>query len=270
MTWQSPPPHYTTTYIHLSWDCCADLLWWESFTPQWIGQCFLTLAILMQPSITVTLDTSGMRGCGGIHQEQRFQFTWSRDWHPVHITAKELVPIVLAAILWGNKWQGQAVIFQCDNQAVIHCIKAHTSKNPVAMKLLRCLFMLAATHDFYPLATHIAGIDNGPAEALSRDMLSTFHHQVPLANPQATEIPHKVTALFQQPAMDWTSPSWRRVSWIPGGGFSGIHAQGLQGRTEALLQILPASQNASTPRFRATAHDVCYILRTKPLSLANN
>jgi hypothetical protein len=203
-------------HIHLFRDCRADLLWWESFAPQWNGQCFLAPAILMQPSSTVTSDASGTWGCGGIYQEQWFQFTWSKDWHPVHITAKELVPIVLAAILWGNKWQGQAVLFQCDNQAVVHCIKAHTSKDPLVMQLLRCLFMLAATHNFYPLATHIAGIDNGPADALSRDMLSTFHHQVPLANPQATAIPHKVTALFQQPAMDWISPSWRRVfmdSW---------------------------------------------------------
>ena len=34
------------------------------------------------------------------------------------ITLKELVPIVLAAAIWGKQWNGKTVLAQCDNAAV--------------------------------------------------------------------------------------------------------------------------------------------------------
>lgn len=41
-------------------------------------------------------------GCGVFaHDFCWFQLQWPQDWCAIHITAKELVPIVLAAALWG-------------------------------------------------------------------------------------------------------------------------------------------------------------------------
>ena len=117
----------------------------------------------------------------------------------------------IAAILWGNQWQGQAVIFKCDNQSVVYCIESHTCKDPLVMQLLRCLFMLAGCYDFYPLSTHIARSLNGPADALSHNILPSFHLQAPHANSRPVTIPPQVAALFQQPSVDWISPSWRAL-----------------------------------------------------------
>ncbi len=32
---------------------------------------------------------------------------------------KELLPIIVAATLWGQKWEGVSVLCHCDNQAVV-------------------------------------------------------------------------------------------------------------------------------------------------------
>lgn len=35
------------------------------------------------------------------------------------IAHKELIPIVMAAFIWGRSWQGKIVLFWCDNEAVV-------------------------------------------------------------------------------------------------------------------------------------------------------
>lgn len=132
--------------------------------------------------------------------------------------AKELAPIVLATLLWGHHWAGKAVLFCCDNQAIIYSIQSYSSKEPLVMHLLRCLFMLAACLDFHPMAKHIAGGDNGPADSLSCNFLSSFT-QAPAASQLGTPIPPALAALFQHPGMDWTSAAWRQqflASWQKG------------------------------------------------------
>ena len=54
------------------------------------------------PSITVTSDASGTWGCGAFVGNQWFQLAWLSSWLDIHITAKELVPIVLAGMIWGS------------------------------------------------------------------------------------------------------------------------------------------------------------------------
>ena len=47
-------------------------------------------------------DASGSWGCGAFAcTGQWFQLKLPESWHDVHITVKELLPIVLAAAVWG-------------------------------------------------------------------------------------------------------------------------------------------------------------------------
>ena len=46
-------------------------------------------------------------------------FQWLQQWHGVDISAKEIVPIVMAAALWGGSWSGKHVCFYSDNMAVV-------------------------------------------------------------------------------------------------------------------------------------------------------
>ena len=57
-----------------------------------------------------------------------------------HITAKELLPVVIAAALWGEQWAGQCVRFNSDNMAVVDILHSRTSKDTLVMHLLRYHF----------------------------------------------------------------------------------------------------------------------------------
>ena len=37
------------------------------------------------------------------------QFQWPREWGSIHITIKELLPIVLSFAAWGRYWKGKTV-----------------------------------------------------------------------------------------------------------------------------------------------------------------
>ena len=53
---------------------------------------------------------SGSFGCGVFH------IKWPENWHAIHI---ELVPIVIAAALWGDLVGSMCTHFQSDNMAVV-------------------------------------------------------------------------------------------------------------------------------------------------------
>ena len=83
-------------------------------------------------------------GCGAHSGPHWFMLPWTGKLQETHITVKELAPIVIAAIVWGQEWRGQ-VLFKCDNMAVvISIIHSGSSRNPQAMQLRRCLAFLAA------------------------------------------------------------------------------------------------------------------------------
>ena len=55
-----------------------------------------------ETSIEVISDASGLFGCGAFaHPHSWFQLWWPDNWQAIHITAKELVPIVISAAVWG-------------------------------------------------------------------------------------------------------------------------------------------------------------------------
>ena len=83
-------------FIRLNRQFHSDLLWWHTFLSHWNGVSTLRLPV---PSSIVTSDASGNWGCGAFSGSQWFQLAWPDCWAEVHITAKELVPIVLAGML---------------------------------------------------------------------------------------------------------------------------------------------------------------------------
>ena len=68
----------------------------------------------------MTSDASGSWGCGAWQGTNWFQLKWdeqsaSRGIAPV----KELLPIIVATVVWGHGWKGKQVCFQCDNSAYV-------------------------------------------------------------------------------------------------------------------------------------------------------
>ena len=67
-------------------------------------------------------DASGGFGCGALWQSRWFQLQWSlvheEFYWPLReesITLKELLPVVVAAALWGPDWRDLSVVVRCDN-----------------------------------------------------------------------------------------------------------------------------------------------------------
>ncbi len=60
---------------------------------------------------------------------------------PIHITVKELL---LACAVWGWQWSAKSVKCFCGNAAVVAILNSGTSKDTLAMHLMRCLAVFRA------------------------------------------------------------------------------------------------------------------------------
>ena len=74
------------------------------------------------PDAFVTSDASGRWGCGAYCENDWFQLQWGPESIHLHITIKELIPIVIAATVWGKRWSKKTIMAQCDNAAVVAII----------------------------------------------------------------------------------------------------------------------------------------------------
>ena len=60
------------------------------------------------PQITLTSDASGSWGCGAYSSKgEWFALKWPDSWVKIHITVKELLPIVMGIAIWGWQWSGK-------------------------------------------------------------------------------------------------------------------------------------------------------------------
>ena len=75
--------------------------------------------------------------------------------------------------------------FQCDNLSLVEAINKGTSKDPMVMHLLRCLWFLQALFNIAIIASHIPGVQNASADMLSRNQTEKFL----LKHPQSSRTP---------------------------------------------------------------------------------
>ena len=121
----------------------------------------------------------------------------------------ELFPIVLAAAVWGRRWQELRVIVHCDNMGTAAVVNSGYSKVAAVMHLLRCLFFIRARFQFALEAVHTPGVQNSWADAVSRNNVNLFLSQAP--DPESfcqTVIPRSLAALLLNQSIDWTSVTW--------------------------------------------------------------
>ena len=73
----------------------------------------------------------------------------------VPITQKEVLPVVLACVVWGHHWKSKRVQLYCDNEAAVAVLNAGYSHDSLIMHLLRALFFMKAHFDLDVRVTHI-------------------------------------------------------------------------------------------------------------------
>lgn len=137
-----------------------------------------------------------------------FQLEWPPTWRPLHIAAKELLPIVASAALWGKSWHGARITFYSDNAAVVQALNSRSARDPILTHLISCLFFFEARFQFDYSALHIAGSANAAADALSRNSVSTFVSLYPQAPTSPTMLPTSLQELLLDHELTWTSQRW--------------------------------------------------------------
>ena len=71
-----------------------------------------------------------------------------------------LIPIVVAAAVWGQQWKVSHVLVRYNNAAVVHIINKGYSSDSEVMHLIRCLYFIVAHFGFQISAEHIQGSIN--------------------------------------------------------------------------------------------------------------
>jgi hypothetical protein len=133
-----------------------------------------------------TSDASGKWGCRAFYDRQCHWF--------------QLIPIVLAAAIWGREWSGLTVQAQCDNAAVVTDLNQDCSKNADVMHLLRSSAFIKAK---FIVASHIPGKDSHLADALSRDNHSYFLSNHPLASKSPSPLSQELLDGHTTPKAPW-------------------------------------------------------------------
>ena len=125
-----------------------------------------------------------------------------------HISVKELVPVTMAAALWGPQWSGKHICFHSDNMAVVAVLQRRSSKSPPLMQLLRCVSLFSAFYGFHFSAKHVPGVLNEVADALSHKIAHTSSciSQVP-----KFLLSRQLQRLLISERPDWGSQSWTEL-----------------------------------------------------------
>ena len=188
----------------------ADLEWWHTFAGSWNG---VSMIRREGPDVDIWSDASGSWGSGALWGGKWFQVPWG-EWpafREASIAAKELLPIIVAAAVWGAAWVGSTVCCHCDNQSVVASVRGGYCKDASMVHMLRCLFFLEAKFSLTLTAVHVPGVNNGAADAISRNRLDMFFHLVPQAQQGPCPVPRGLVGrlVVQE---QWTSDVWRR--WL--------------------------------------------------------
>ena len=167
-----------------------DLTVWHDFLENHNG---VTMMVrdLDEPYLDLYTDASGSIGFGAYFKGHWTNGSWPAGVQsaPLHITFKELFPIVIAIFLWGNNFKNCKVLFHCDNIAVVSIINKQTSKDQASMHLVRSLVDVCLRKNIVFKARHIPGLNNDIADSLSRYQFPRFRRLAPQADKEATPIP---------------------------------------------------------------------------------
>ena len=175
-------------FININSEARKDFELWLSFLSTFNGRRMCPSNIWTTSNALTLTSYASALGCGAILGKDWFQLRFPDSWSHFHISVKELLPIVMAIHVWGERWQSKRIIFQCDNSAVVEVINKLTSKDKHLMALSRRLVMATLTFNIDFKAQHICGKSNVVCDAISRFRLQ----QARQVAPWLAEEPHPV------------------------------------------------------------------------------
>ncbi len=200
-------------FIRLNREAKDDVDWWFQFSREWNGTAMMWYTDRSKPEVVLTSDASGSWGCGAWWEARWFQLQWQGLGESMEygITAKELLPIVVAVACWGSQWQEKSVVARCDNMAVVAIVNSGSSKEPEAMHLRRCLAFLEAKWGIHLWAEHIKGEDNQVADAISRNRVDKMSMCHPQMDKRPVEVEAEVLKILVHERQAGRNPDWSRL-----------------------------------------------------------
>lgn len=183
--------------ITLNSEARADLQAWFNFVSNYNGKsCFLFQKWISSDVLKLYSDAAGVHGgFAAVFGSKWFVGEWPPDMKDLHITIKELYPIVLAIEIWGKTLENHKVLFMTDNEAVVGIINSTTSKDKVLMKLVRRLVLASMKFNIYFRAKHIAGKSNVVADFLSRFSFQKARQVAPWLSQTPVSVPEHLLSL---------------------------------------------------------------------------
>lgn len=159
---------------------------------------------LSSDNIELYTDSSGNPelGCGAYCQGHWSYWSWPLGWESSifkEMSFLELVPILLAMYLWGEKYfANKKIIMYIDNNALVSIVNRQTSKSKRVMVLLRKLVLLLLRNDIMFKAQHILGKKNNIADSLSRKQFHHFRQLAQWADSNPETIPDEFLAVMSE------------------------------------------------------------------------
>nr|XP_008117750.1 PREDICTED: uncharacterized protein LOC103280454 [Anolis carolinensis] len=189
-------PHHR---IAISRGIRDDLITWAEFLYSYNGVSFWRHDLQLRDALKVSSDASGSVGFGVYFNGQWCTERWPVQWSSAGVlsdlTFLEFFPIVVAVWLWASDFANSTVHFWCDNAATVQVINSMTSRSPRTMHLLRAFVLQCLRYNIVFLAHHIAGVNNGIADALSRQQMDRFRELTPQASVTPTVMPYSLWSL---------------------------------------------------------------------------
>jgi len=177
-----------------------DLTMWLSFLLNFNGVTYIPPSAWSDSdALQLFTDSAGSPelGAGCFFQGEWSFFQWPASWGKGgilrDITFLEMVPVVLASMLWGEKLRHRKVLLFIDNEALCCVINKQTAKSKRLMQLVRQFVLLAMEHGILFKARHVVSENNCIADSISRKQWERFRREAP----QALDHPQEIPARFQ-------------------------------------------------------------------------
>ena len=156
----------------------------------------LALTVLLPPMLQQNF------GFGAYIGKEWFADEWPQGTENISVPVKELIPVVIAAELWGYCWARKHILFRSDNLAVVSTLQSGLCKDRHLAFCHRELATRAVLNNFTFSAKHVPGWQNSASDALSRFRFQDFRSLVPDANLNSTPVPQPLLAKLLFPP--WT------------------------------------------------------------------
>ena len=155
----------------------ADVEWWHGVMPGWNGVSMIPSLLPSElPEWKLETDASDW-GYGGHCGPYFFFGPWPAGFVDWDIHFQELAAVVIAFLLFPDRFAGQHISIKCDNDAAVHVLnRGYSSAKGIDIgnHLLRQLHAAQTAVQFSYSAVHIPGVTNILADALSRNNVRLF------------------------------------------------------------------------------------------------